>query len=178
MILCGLDPGLQGAYAIIDDKGAVTGIGDLPTHTVGRANGKLKLELDAHGLHALLREAKVNQVVIEQVSAMPKQGVTSTFRFGYAAGCIYGVVAALGIPVSFVTPQRWQAHHRIGRGPDDAVRKVLQLHPGLHEQLKRKKDHHRADAVLIALYGFATLRGKTENVERQHGIEPTARPIA
>jgi crossover junction endodeoxyribonuclease RuvC len=171
VILAGLDPGLQGAFAFIDGDGAVIGIGDLPTHIVGKANGKLRIELDLHGFCNVLRECKPDQVTIEQVGPMPKQGISSTARFTYACGAVYGAVVAMGIPVSFVTPQRWQQHHRIRKGPDDAVHKVLQLYPALHESLKRKKDHHRADAVLIALHGLATLKGRTENVE-------TARPGA
>jgi crossover junction endodeoxyribonuclease RuvC len=162
---------------MIDGEGEVIGIGDLPVFAVAKANRKLRTELDIHGLCSLLREAQVNRAVVEQVSAMPKQGVTSTFRFGYAAGSIYGAVAALALPVRFVTPQRWQQYHRIGRGPDDAVRRVVQLYPALHEQLNRKRDHHRADAVLIALYGLAIVRGNTNDVER-HPVEHTARPTA
>jgi crossover junction endodeoxyribonuclease RuvC len=165
MFLCGIDPGTVGAFAVVDDTGEVVGIGDLPTHTVARANGRLKVELDSHGFAQLLREARVQRVIIEQVSAMPRQGVSSTFRFGYAAGTVYGVVAALGLPMNFVTPQKWQQHHRIRKGPDDAVRKVLQLYPALHENLKRKKDQHRADAVLIALYGLAMLQATRPGAE-------------
>jgi crossover junction endodeoxyribonuclease RuvC len=114
-------------------------------------------------------------VVIEQVAAMPRQGVTSTFRFGYACGAIYGLVAAMHLPVSFVTPQRWQQHHRIGRGPDDAVRRAVQLYPALHEHLKLRRDHHRADAVLIASYGLSILKRTTNDIERHH-IEHEDRP--
>jgi len=141
-------------------------------HKVARATRKLKLETDVHGIAAILRRTRPDRVVIEQVSAMPKQGVSSTFRFGYAAGAIYGVVAALDLPRNFVTPQRWQQHHRIGRGHDDAVRKVIQLYPALQEHLSRRKDNHRADAVLIALFGLATL-GKTEHVEHRHDDHAT-----
>jgi crossover junction endodeoxyribonuclease RuvC len=157
VIVCGIDPGLLGALAFLDgERDLVVGLHDLPVHKVGaRAGGKLKLELDAHGLTALLRQHRPNRVVIERVSAMPRQGLSSTFRFAYVCGTVYGAVVALGLPVSFARPQDWQRHHRIGRGPDDAVRKVLQLYPALHEQLKRQKDNHRADAVLIALFGAA-----------------------
>jgi crossover junction endodeoxyribonuclease RuvC len=136
MIIAGIDPGIVGAYTILDGSGAAIEIGDLPMHTIAKANGKLRTELDLHGLCSLLREARAARAIIEQVSAMPRQGVTSTFRFGHACGAIYGLVVALGLPVVFVTPPRWQRHHRIGRGPDDAVRKVLQLYPALHEHLK------------------------------------------
>ena len=85
----------------------------------------------------MLRETRPNRVVIEKVSAMPKQGISSTARFTYARGAIYGAVAAMSLSVSFVTPQRCQQYHRIGRGLDDAVRKVMQFYPTLHEHLNR-----------------------------------------
>jgi len=99
---------------------------------------------------------------------MPKQGISSTARFAHACGAIYGAVVAMSLPVIFITPQRWQQYHRIGRGPDDAVRKVMQLYPTLHEHLNRKKDHHRADAVLIASYGLPPWRGTNADAERHH----------
>jgi crossover junction endodeoxyribonuclease RuvC len=108
---------------------------------------------------------------------MPKQGISSTARFTYACGALYGAVVALGLPVSFVTPQRWQRHHRIGKGPDDAVRRVLQLYPALHESLRLKKEHHRADAVLIASYGLSLSRGTNTDVERhqaEHVVQPAS----
>jgi crossover junction endodeoxyribonuclease RuvC len=180
VIVCGVDPGLLGALAVLDsERGLVVGLHDLPVHKVGaRASGKVKLEIDARGIATILRQHRPERVVIEQVSAMPRQGVSSTFRFGYVAGVIYGVTAALDLSVSFVTPQRWQQHHRIGRGPDDAVRKVIQLYPTLHEQLKRRKDNHKADAVLIALFGLAaTESGAGRCVEGAVSVpEPLATP--
>jgi crossover junction endodeoxyribonuclease RuvC len=173
MILCGIDPGTVGAYAVINDAVEVLEIDDLPAHTIGKANGKLHTELDLHGFCDVLRKSQPDQVVIEQVGPMPKQGISSTARFAYACGSVYGTVVALGLSVSFVTPQKWQQHHRIRRGPDDAVHKVLQLQPELYEHLKRKKDHHRVDAVLIGLYGLTLLQSTRSVVETERQL---ARP--
>jgi crossover junction endodeoxyribonuclease RuvC len=113
MILAGIDPGLLGALAVIDGGGSVLLLADLPVHSIGKANGKLRTELDIHGLAALIKEAQASRVIIEQVTAMPKQGVTSTFRLGYACGASYGLVLALDLPVLCCTPRRWQQHYRI-----------------------------------------------------------------
>jgi crossover junction endodeoxyribonuclease RuvC len=178
-IVCGIDPGLNGAIAILDaERNLILGLGDLPVHKVARATGRLKLEFNPHGLALILRKHRPDRVVIEQVGPMPKQGLSSTARFMYAAGAIYGIAAGLELPVIFVTPQRWQQHHRVGRGPDDAVRKVLQLYPVLAEQLSRKKDAHKADAMLIALFGAAIMKGKIENVEHNRTDDHATQPVA
>jgi crossover junction endodeoxyribonuclease RuvC len=127
---------------------------DLPVHrTQHGQKGVVRAELDLHGLKVLIADRPVTHCIIERVSAMPKQGVTSTFRFGHAAGCLYGLVVGLGLPVSFVTPQAWQKHHGIGAAPKAAVQRAVQLFPGLAGSLTRKRDHNRADAALIATYG-------------------------
>jgi hypothetical protein len=111
----------------------------------------------------LLREfGGIDHVFIEQLGAMPKQGISSTARLNYTAGALYGVVVASGLPVTFVLPLVWQRHHRIGRGPDDAKRPALQLFPAIADQLARKRDGHRADALLIAAYGLATKRTQSD----------------
>jgi crossover junction endodeoxyribonuclease RuvC len=157
MIICGIDPGLNGAVAILDDSGGVSSALDLPVHIVGTARGKRRAELDIHKIAALLRGMLIDHVFIEQVSAMPKQGVTGVFRFGYSAGVLEGIVVTLGLPLTFVRPQAWQRHHGIRGGADEARRRCLQLYPSIGEQLRRVKDCHRADAILIAAYGLATL---------------------
>jgi crossover junction endodeoxyribonuclease RuvC len=155
MVICGVDPGsATGAIAIVNiDRNVILRLDDLPTHKIALSSGRLRTEFDPHGLCAMLRAVPPDHAVVEAVHALPRQGISSAWQFAHACGAVYGVLAALAVPVSFVTPQRWQQHHRIGKGPDDAVRKALQLYPALHAQLSRKKDHHRADALLIALTG-------------------------
>jgi crossover junction endodeoxyribonuclease RuvC len=163
MISAGLDPGLNGALAVLDDSGGVSSVLDLPVHIVGTARGKRRAELDTHRIAELLRSTPVDHVFIEQVSAMPKQGVTGVFRFGYSAGVLDGIVVTLGLPLTFVRPQAWQRHHGIRGSADEARRRCLQLYPSIGEQLRRVKDCHRADAILIAAYGLATLTSQEKH---------------
>jgi crossover junction endodeoxyribonuclease RuvC len=158
MMIAGVDVGLSGAIAVIDGEG-VPKVWDLPVHITQRTGNK-RAELDVHTLTMILKDAAPDHVVIEAVGPMPKQGISSTSRFMYAAGAIYGAVVALGIAVSFVRPQDWQRHHHIGRGPDDALRRCLQLYPGIADQLRRRRDNHRADALLIAAYGMVLLNAE------------------
>jgi hypothetical protein len=127
--------------------------------------GKVRAELDLFALRGLLRNHRVQHCIVERATARPGQGVTSMFRFGEAAGAVTGLLVGLGIPHSIVTPRDWQRHHRIGGAPDAARQRALELHPELADQLRRKKDSHRADAVLLAMYGM-------------YGMVPVAAPAS
>jgi crossover junction endodeoxyribonuclease RuvC len=155
-MILGVDPGVAGAFAILGD---VVLLDDLPVHQAqhGRS-ARVRDELDLHGFRGLVTSRAIEHVIIERVTARPGQGVTSMFRFGEAAGALYGLVVGLGLPVTFVTPQQWQKHHRVGASPDAARQRAVQLYPALAPLLARKKDHHRADALLLACYGLAVLR--------------------
>jgi crossover junction endodeoxyribonuclease RuvC len=151
MRVLGLDPGLTGAYALLGDPPLV---GDLPVHqTQHGRSAKVRSELDLHSLHTLLADHVIAHCFIERVAARPGQGVTSVFRFGEAAGAVYGLLVGIGLPVTFATPQQWQKHHGIGASPDAARQRAVQLYPDLAPMLARKRDQHRADALLIAVYG-------------------------
>jgi crossover junction endodeoxyribonuclease RuvC len=154
VIVAGLDPGLSGALAIVDDGGVVT-VDYLPTHQAqhGKA-GKQRNELDLHALRLVLTEHRIGHVFLESVSARPGQGVVSMFRFGYAAGSLYGLVIGLALPVTLVRPQTWQKHHGIGPSPDAARQRAVQLYPAVAERLLKKRDSNRADAILVAAYGL------------------------
>jgi crossover junction endodeoxyribonuclease RuvC len=91
---------------------------------------------------------------------MPRQGIVSTWRFAYSAGSLYGVLAALQVPISFVAPKEWQRFHRIGPEPGAAIQRALQLYPAAAPMLARKRDHNRADALLIGCYGVHALRAE------------------
>jgi crossover junction endodeoxyribonuclease RuvC len=92
------------------------------------------------------------RVVIEEVHAMPKQGVASTFRFGAAFGVAVGVIQATGLPMEFVQPAQWKKRAGVLRTAKDYARtRALELYP--HADLARKRDQGRADALLIARYG-------------------------
>ena len=96
-------------------------------------------------------------VVVEQVNAMPGQGVTSMFNFGQSFGVIKGICAALKLPIHFVRPAKWKKHFNLIKTNKDASRtKVIESYPEISSKLHRKKDSNRADAILIALYFDST----------------------
>jgi len=129
---------------------------DLPT-TERLVNGKKKRQLD---LHALANELRcyplsiVKFVIVEHVGAMPGQGVTSSFNFGFTAGAIQGVVTALGFPIRTVHPQVWKRYFRLLGQPKDASRaEASRRFPAYADQWPLKKHDGRAEAALLALYG-------------------------
>lgn len=155
-MIIGVDPGLTGAIAALDDHGRVLALEDMPTtpKRVGKGsevNGYLLAEI----FHALAAHHGKGRVWLEAVSAMPKQGVTSVWSFGMSVGMVRGVVAALGFPLELVRPQEWKKFHGILRKEKDASRTLaISKHPELARDLAHKKDHGRADALLIAEYGL------------------------
>ena len=93
------------------------------------------------------------KVVVEHVTAMPGQGVTSMFNFGQSFGVLKGICAALKLPIYFVRPVKWKKHFNLIKTNKDASRtKVIQVYPGISSKLSRKKDSNKADAILIARY--------------------------
>lgn len=144
----GIDPGITGAVAVLNDDGSVRLAADLPTI----ANGKSKRQIDANTLAAILGPyAKgIKLAVVEKVSAMPKQGVSSVFNFGVAVGCVRGVLGALGIPVMYVTPTKWKGTYGLTSDKEQSRAMATMLFPAA--DLHLKKDHNRAEALLLALY--------------------------
>ena len=104
-----------------------------------------------------IREMQPAVAVIEQVGAMPKQGVSSTFKFGASFGLVRGVVLALGVPLHHVTPGVWKKHFRLNSDKEKARALALRFWPA-SEHFSRKKDHGRAEAALIARYGAEGLK--------------------
>ena len=96
-------------------------------------------------------------VVVEQVNAMPGQGVTSMFNFGQTFGAIKGICAALGLPIYFVRPAKWKKHFDLINSSKDASRtKTIEMYPSLSDELAKKKDVNKSDAILIAKYHYET----------------------
>lgn len=158
MRIVGCDPGLSGAIAILDQD-AIVLLADLPVHRVSVAGRKgLRAELDLHGLHGLLVEhGPFTHAYVEKVGPMPKQGVTSMFRFGTAFGAIQGILSAMAIPFSLVTPQSWQRWHGCGPSGDTARQRATRLYPQATPLLLRKSDANKADALLIGAFGLHRL---------------------
>ena len=152
MNVLGIDPGLNGALAIMDPVERGFEIIDMPTVEVKRGN-KLKREVSPALVFEALAGKGIEFAILERVGAMPGQGVTSMFSMGRSVGIIEGVIAAMGIPMTIVTPQKWQKAMEVRNGKDGARERAMQLFPMQADLFKRKKDDGRADAALIALYG-------------------------
>ena len=153
MKILGIDPGLSGAIAILEDK-KVVGIFDMPVMAEGKKN---KRQLNSAQLVNIIKENIGNNdetaVVVEQVNAMPGQGVTSMFNFGQTFGAIKGVCAALELPIFFVRPSKWKKHFELINSSKDSSRtKAIEMYPYLSNQLTKKKDVNKSDAILIARF--------------------------
>lgn len=153
----GVDVGLSGAIAILAD-GDFCDVADMPTAGRGKAGRQC---VNSAQLAAYLREHVAAHpgasvlAAVEQVGAMPGQGVSSIFRFGQSYGCVLGVLAALRIPVVQVTPQVWKrAHGLIGADKDASRGIAIERYPDA--PLARKRDNGRADAILIAAWAYRT----------------------
>lgn len=150
MIVMSIDPGLSGAIAVFEG-GALLCVIDTPTHELSR-NKKTKRQISAVALAAIFREYKPSHVVVEKVSAMPGQGVTSMFSFGRSFGLIEGIVAAFEIPATYVMPSVWTKGIGRGTGKDASRARACELYPSYQKQFARVKDDGRADAVLIGTW--------------------------
>ena len=153
MIIIGIDPGINGAISIVENK-KILEVYDTPTMIDGKKN---KRQINSAQVTNIIKE-RLNKdkdviVVVEQVNAMPGQGVTSMFNFGQSFGVIKGICAALSLPIYFIRPTKWKKHFNLIKTNKDASRtKVIEVYPEISSKLHRKKDSNRADAILIALY--------------------------
>ena len=157
MRIFGIDPGLSGALAILDNSNVIDVI-DLPVMSEGKKN---KRQLNSAHLSQYMVKNIVNiedtVVVVEQVNAMPGQGVTSMFNFGQTFGAIKGIAATLKIPIFFVRPSKWKKHFELIKTSKDASRtKAIEMYPSLADQLSKKKDVNKSDAILIARFFVET----------------------
>ena len=148
MHILGVDPGATGALAMIDNELGALVVCDTP---YVRVNGRMQINEGA--LAGLLRAYSPDIAWIERVHAMPKQGVTSAFNFGLAYGIIRGALMALEIPTNLVTPNEWKRHFRLGASKDEARLVACRQFPRMTSYFDLKKDHGRAEAALIALFG-------------------------
>tara|TARA_B110000444_G_C18568006_1_gene467995 strand:- start:176 stop:667 length:492 start_codon:yes stop_codon:yes gene_type:complete len=162
MIIIGIDPGLSGGIAILENNKVKT-LFDMPVMPEGKKN---KRQLNSAQLAKLIKDSikgyEEFSVVVEQVNAMPGQGVTSMFNFGQTFGAIKGICAALGLPIFFVRPSKWKKHFELINSSKDASRtKAIEMYPSLSDQLSKKKDVNKSDAILIARF-FSDTRFKED----------------
>ena len=159
MKIIGIDPGLSGAIAVLENN-KVLNIFDMPVMSEGKKN---KRQLNSAHLVNLIKE-NINSndeisVVVEQVNAMPGQGVTSMFNFGQSFGILKGICSAMHLPVYYVRPAKWKKYFNLINSEKDASRtKAIEVFPYFSSELSRKKDSNKADAILIASYYYETYR--------------------
>ena len=163
MEIIGIDPGLSGAIAILENK-KVKKLFNMPVMTEGKKN---KRQLNNAQLVKILKDNIMHigdaSIVVEQVNAMPGQGVTSMFNFGQTFGAIKGICAALELPIFFVRPSKWKKHFELINSSKDSSRtKAIEMYPKLSNQLAKKKDVNKSDAILIARF-FSETRLTEEN---------------
>lgn len=147
----GIDPGASGAIVIMNGT-ALIEWAPMPTVKIGTAT-----RVNAPALAEILKNFDRAHAFVEQVGAMPGQGVSSMFSFGHAAGVVAGVLGALAIPVTLVTPQAWKKRAGlIGQDKDAARSRAIQLWPTWRALDLKAKGQALADAALIARFGAAS----------------------
>ena len=162
MIIFGIDPGVSGAICALR-YGKIIEVYEMPTMIDGKknkrqVNGAEVTNIFNKVININLKATDGNnedevKVVVEHVTAMPGQGVTSMFNFGQSFGAIKGICAALKLPIYFVRPTKWKKHFNLIKTNKDASRtKVIEMYPNISSKLSRKKDSNKADAILIARY--------------------------
>ena len=157
MLIIGIDPGIKGAICILKD-GVVIDVFDMPVMPVGKKN---KSQVNGSQIYNEIQKVIENEdkqdikVIIEQVSAMPGQGVTSMFNFGQSYGVLKGIFSAMQIPMDFVSPVKWKKYYNLINTQKDSSRtKAIEFFPYISAKLSRKKDANKADAILIASFYY------------------------
>jgi len=161
MLVIGIDPGISGSICFFQD-GKIIDVIETPTMTEGKKNKKQvngSQIFNEISKRIVKIDKKDIKVVIEQVSAMPGQGVTSMFNFGQSFGILKGICSAMQLPMYFVRPVKWKKYFNLINSEKDASRtKAIEVFPYFSSQLSRKKDSNKADAILIASYYYETYK--------------------
>ena len=163
MLIIGIDPGISGSICFFED-GKILEVIEMPTMTEGKKNKKQVNGVQIYNELSKRINNTENQdtrVIIEQVSAMPGQGVTSMFNFGQSFGIIKGVCAAMQLPMFFVRPAKWKKYFSLINSQKDASRtRAIEIFPYFSTQLSKKKDSNKADAILIASFYYETYKNE------------------
>ena len=161
MLIIGIDPGISGSICFFID-GKILDVVEMPTMTEGKKN---KRQVNGSQIYneisKRINKLENNQarVVIEQVSAMPGQGVTSMFNFGQSYGILKGICSAMQLPMYFVRPAKWKRYFNLINSEKDASRtRAIEIFPYFSSQLSKKKDSNKADAILIASFYYETYK--------------------
>ena len=161
MLIIGIDPGISGSICFLEN-GTIKDVLEMPTMTEGKKNKK---QVNGSQIYNEISfriktyEKKNIKVVIEQVSAMPGQGVTSMFNFGQSFGILKGICSAMQLPIYFVRPAKWKKYFNLINSEKDASRtRAIEIFPYFSSNLSKKKDSNKADAILIASYFHETYK--------------------
>jgi len=161
MLIIGIDPGISGSICFFQD-GKIIDVVEMPIMTEGKKNKK---QVNGSQIfNEILKRIKNTdkkdiKVVIEQVSAMPGQGVTSMFNFGQSFGILKGICSAMQLPMYFVRPAKWKKYFNLLNSEKDASRtRAIEIFPYFSSELSRKKDTNKADAILIANFYYETYK--------------------
>tara|TARA_B100000131_G_scaffold260983_1_gene256955 strand:- start:266 stop:757 length:492 start_codon:yes stop_codon:yes gene_type:complete len=163
MLIIGIDPGISGSICFFKN-GVITDVIEMPTMNEGKKNKK---QVNGSQLYneisqrIKLIDKKDIKVVIEQVSAMPGQGVTSMFNFGQSFGILKGLCSAMQLSIYFVRPARWKKFYNLINSEKDASRtRAIEIFPYFSSNLSKKKDSNKADAILIANFFHETYKNE------------------
>jgi crossover junction endodeoxyribonuclease RuvC len=161
MLIIGIDPGISGSICFFED-GKILQVIDMPTMADGKKN---KRQINGAQIFNEISERvqkvekKNIRVIIEQVSAMPGQGVTSMFNFGQSYGILKGICSAMQLSMFFVRPAKWKKYYNLLNSEKDASRtRAIEIFPYFSSQLSKKKDSNKADAILIASFYYETYK--------------------
>ena len=161
MLIIGIDPGISGSICFLQD-GKILEVIEMPIMTEGKKNKK---QVNGSQIYNEICRITNNiekqdiRIVIEQVSAMPGQGVTSMFNFGQSFGILKGISSAMQLPVYFVRPAKWKKYFNLINSEKDASRtRAIEIFPYFSSQLSKKKDSNKADAILIASFYYETYK--------------------
>ena len=158
MLIIGIDPGISGSICFFKD-GRILEVIEMPVMTEGKKNKKQVNGAQIYNefLKRINKNEDEIRVVIEQVSAMPGQGVTSMFNFGQSYGILKGICSAMQLPMFFVRPAKWKKYFNLINSQKDASRtRAIEIFPYFSTQLSKKKDSNKADAILIASFYHET----------------------
>ncbi|WP_440936400.1 crossover junction endodeoxyribonuclease [Candidatus Pelagibacter sp.] len=161
MLIIGIDPGISGSICFLDN-GKILDVIEMPIMTDGKKNKKQVNGSQVYNeISKRIKQFEKNQirVVIEHVSAMPGQGVTSMFNFGQSFGILKGICTAMQLPMYFIRPAKWKKYFNLLNSEKDASRtRAIEIFPYFSSQLSRKKDSNKADAILIASFYHETYK--------------------
>ena len=163
MMIIGIDPGISGSICFFEE-GRIIDIIEMPTMAEGKKN---KRQVNGSQIYNEISKRVKNfdkqnvRVIIEQVSAMPGQGVTSMFNFGQSYGILKGICSAMQLPMYFVRPAKWKKYFNLLNSEKDASRtKAIEIFPYFSSQLSKKKDSNKADAILISSFYYETYKNE------------------